>query len=163
MLTLPEKHRKLFQEPFGDLYRNINEIMPLLAGQIIYSVGDVVTHNLQRNGITPDVAIIDGLTMRAPCCRKSPLRGSCISVKNPAGTLTEDLIEAVNKAIAIPPVTIVVDGEEDLAVIPVVMAAPLGAIVLYGQPHKGVVLRRVTPEAKLVARQFLECFTHFVA
>jgi uncharacterized protein (UPF0218 family) len=160
MLTLPEEHRKLFQEPFGDLYRNIKEILPLLAGETVYSVGDVVTHNLQRYGITPDVAIIDGFTMRAPCCRQPPLRGSCIRVKNPAGTLTEDLIEAVNKAIATPPMTIVVDGEEDLAVIPVVMAAPQGAVVIYGQPHKGVVLRRVTPEAKLVARQFLERFTH---
>ena len=123
-------------------------------------MGDVVTHNLQRKGITPDVAIIDGFTMRVPCSKQPCLMGRCIRVKNPAGTLTEDLIDAVNKAIAHPPVTIVVDGEEDLAVIPVVMAAPQGAIVLYGQPHKGVVLRRVTPEAKLVARQFLERFTH---
>jgi hypothetical protein len=160
MLTLPEEHRKLFKEPFGDLHRNINEILPLLADQIIYSVGDVVTHNLQNAGITPDVAIIDGFTMRSPCSTQPSPKGSCIRVKNPAGTLTEDLIHAVNNAIASPPVTIVVEGEEDLAVIPVVMAAPLGAIVLYGQPHKGVVLRRVTPEAKLVARQFLERFTH---
>ncbi|MGA2918884.1 GTP-dependent dephospho-CoA kinase family protein [Methanoregula sp.] len=160
MLTLPEEHRKLFQEPFGDLHRNINEILPLLEDQIVYSVGDVVTHNLQRKGITPDVAIIDGFTMRAPCSKQPSLRGNCIRVKNPAGSLTEDLIDAVNKAIASPPATIIVDGEEDLAVIPVVMAAPQGAIVLYGQPHKGVVFRRVTPEAKLVARQFLERFTH---
>ena len=160
MLTLPEEHRKLFKEPFGDLHRNIHEILPLLANQIVYSVGDVVTHNLQNAGITPDVAIIDGFTMRSPCSTQPSPKGSCIRVKNPAGTLTEDLIHAVNNAIASPPVTIVVEGEEDLAVIPVVMAAPLGAIVLYGQPHKGVVLRRVTPEAKLVARQFLERFTH---
>ena len=163
MLTLPEEHRKLFKEPFGDLHRNITEILPLLAGQIVYSVGDVVTHNLQRNGITPDVAIIDGYTMRVPCNRQTALVGSCVRVKNPAGTLTDDLIEAINKAISTPPVTIVVDGEEDLAVIPVVIAAPQGAIVLYGQPHKGVVLRRVTPEAKLIARQFLERFKHAAA
>ena len=28
MLTLPEEHRKLFEEPFGNLHRNINEILP---------------------------------------------------------------------------------------------------------------------------------------
>jgi uncharacterized protein (UPF0218 family) len=163
MLTLPEEHRKLFQEPFGDLYRNISEILPLLAGHVVYSVGDVVTRNLQRNGIAPDVAIIDGFTMRAPCSSQPSLTGSCIRVKNPAGTLTDDLIDAVDKAIACPPVTIIVDGEEDLAVIPVVIAAPHGALVLYGQPHKGVVLRRVTPEAKIMARQLLERFTHVTA
>jgi GTP-dependent dephospho-CoA kinase len=160
MRTLPEEHRKLFQEPFGDLHRNIHEVLPLLTGKIVYSVGDVVTHNLQKEGIIPYVAIIDGFTMRAPCSKQPLLQGRCIRVKNPAGTLTDDLIDAVNKAIANPPVTIVVDGEEDLAVIPVVMAAPQGAIVLYGQPHKGVVLRTVTPEVKLVARQFLERFAH---
>lgn len=163
MLTLPEEHRKLFKEPFGDLHQNLNEILPLLTGQVVYSVGDVVTHNLQRHGITPDVAIIDGFTMRAPCSSQPSLTGNCIRVKNPAGTLTEDLIDAVNKAITCPPVTLIVDGEEDLAVIPVVIAAPQGAIVLYGQPHKGVVLRRVTPEAKIVARQLLERFTHATA
>ena len=43
------------------------------------------------------------------------------------------------------PVTVLVDGEEDLAVIPLVMAATDGAIVLYGQPHQGVVLRTGKP------------------
>jgi uncharacterized protein (UPF0218 family) len=32
---------------------------------------------------------------------------------------------------------IFVDGEEDLAVIPLVIAAPDGAAILYGQPGKG--------------------------
>lgn len=159
MLTLPEEHRKLFKEPFGDIHRNIREILPTLAGQTIYSVGDVVTHNLQKHGITPDVAIIDGFTMRSPCSTQPSLTGSSIAVKNPAGTLTDALINAIDTAIAHPPVTIIVDGEEDLAVIPVVIAAPLGAIVLYGQPHKGVVLRRITPDAKHTAREFLG---HFV-
>jgi uncharacterized protein (UPF0218 family) len=40
-----------------------------------------------------------------------------------------------------------------------VIAAPLGAIVLYGQPQEGVVFRTVTPDAKETARIFL---THFI-
>ena len=58
-----------------------------------------------------------------------------------------------------PPVTVLVDGEEDLAVIPLVMAAPIGALVLYGQPHQGVVLRTVNLEAKETARNLL---SHFI-
>ena len=87
------------------------------------------------------------------------MSGECIRVKNPAGSLTESLIDAINHAVTHPPVTIIVDGEEDLAVIPMVIAAPVGAIVLYGQPHEGVVLREVTPEAQVTARQLLERFT----
>ena len=52
-----------------------------------------------------------------------------------------------------------VDGEEDLAVIPLVIAAPDGAIVLYGQPHQGVVLRTVDCAAKETACNFL---SHFI-
>ncbi|MDO9324925.1 MAG: GTP-dependent dephospho-CoA kinase family protein [Methanoregula sp.] len=158
MLTLPEEHRKLFKEPFGELHKNIGEILPIISSGIVYAVGDVVTHNLQRNGITPSIAVIDGHTMRSPCSRLPASRGECINVKNPAGTLTDELIRALSYAVLHPPVTIHVDGEEDLAVIPLILAAPLGAIVLYGQPHKGVVMRTVTPEAQQTAQQFLDHF-----
>ena len=160
MLTLPEEHRKLFQEPFGDLYRNLDEIIQKISGSTVYTVGDVVTHNLQKKGITPAIAVVDGYTMRSPCRRMPVVHGECIRVKNPAGTLTDDLIRALDHAIRHPPVTVIVDGEEDLAVIPLVIAAPEGAIVLYGQPHRGVVLRVVDPEAKKTARDFLSRFIH---
>jgi len=159
MLTLPEEHRKLFKEPFGELYRDIRDILPLITGLTVYTVGDVVTHNLQKTGITPAVAVVDGYTMRSPCNKMPAMSGECIRIKNPPGSLTESLIDAINHAVAHSPATILIEGEEDLAVIPMVIAAPLGAIVLYGQPNEGVVLRKVTPEAQATARCFLERFT----
>ena len=158
MFTLPEEHRKLFKEPFGELHHSIEEILPLISRGTVYSVGDVVTHNLQRNGITPAIAVIDGHTMRSPCSHMPALRGECINVKNPAGTLTDDLIRALTYAVLHPPVTITVEGEEDLAVIPLILAAPLGAVVLYGQPHKGVVIRTVNREAQRTAQHLLDHF-----
>ncbi|MCK9591166.1 MAG: GTP-dependent dephospho-CoA kinase family protein [Methanoregula sp.] len=159
MLILPDEHRKLFQEPFGELYADIDEIIPKITDGTVYAVGDVVTHNLQKRGIIPAIAVVDGYSMRLPCRRMPVFRGECIRVKNPAGTITDDLIRALNHAIRNPPVTVIVDGEEDLAVIPLVIAAPDGAVVLYGQPHKGVVLRIVNHEARETARHFL---THFI-
>ncbi len=126
MLTLPKEHRKLFQEPFGELHRNIDDIIPEISGSIVYAVGDVVTHNLQKKGITPAIAVVDGYTMRSPCRRTQVIHGECIRVKNPAGTLTDDLIHALEHAIEHPPVTVIVEGEEDLAVIPLVIAASGG-------------------------------------
>jgi len=158
MLTLPKEHRKLFKEPFGELHHSIEEIIPLISKSCVYAVGDVVTHNLQRNGITPAIAVIDGHTMRSPCNQMPALRGECINVKNPAGTLTDELIHALTYAVLHPPVTINVDGEEDLAVIPLILAAPIGAIVLYGQPHKGVVMRTVNREAQQTAQHLLDHF-----
>ena len=160
MFTLPEEHRKLFKEPFGTLHKNIGEILPRLAGERVYAVGDVVTHNLQKNGITPDVAIVDGYTMRSPCKRVPEMSGHYIRVKNPAGCITDSLIRALDTAIANAPCMIFVDGEEDLAVIPMVIAAPVGSVVLYGQPREGVVIRTVTTDAQATAREFLSHFIH---
>ena len=53
MLTLPEKHRKLFQEPFGELHRNLDEVIPKILGRVVYAVGDVVTYNLRKKGNYP--------------------------------------------------------------------------------------------------------------
>ena len=159
MLVLPEEHRKLFKDPFGELHRDMETVIPLIADRLVYAVGDVVTHNLQKRGITPAIAVVDGLTMRSPCSRMPAVTGNCIRVENPPGTITDALVRALRQAVARTPVTIVVDGEEDLAVIPLVLAAPDGAIVLYGQPHKGVVLRTVDARAKSAARELMK---HFV-
>lgn len=158
MLILPEEHRRLFKDPFGTLYHSIDEVLPHLKRGAIYTVGDVVTHNLRKSGITPSVAIIDGHTMRSPCKKAPDLSGNCIRVRNPAGCLTDELIQALDIAVAHPPTMIIVEGEEDLAVIPMIIAAPLGSTVLYGQPHEGVVLRTVTKEARQKAREYLSRF-----
>ncbi|OPY39042.1 MAG: hypothetical protein A4E35_00274 [Methanoregula sp. PtaU1.Bin051] len=159
MLTLPENNRHFFKEPFGELFTNLSEVIPRLSGHILYTVGDVVTHNVIKQGIVPSIAIVDGHTMRSPCKKNPPITGRHIGVKNPAGSLTDELIAGIMDAIKNPPATIDVTGEEDLAVIPLVLEAPIGSIVLYGQPYKGVVLRPVDHEAKRLAKELL---AHFI-
>lgn len=159
MFSLPENSRHFFKEPFGQLFHDIPAALPVLSGHTLYAVGDVVTHNLIQNGIVPAVAIIDGHTMRSPCRKQVPVTGRRIRVANPAGTITEELIAGIRNAVAGPPATIIVTGEEDLAVIPLVLEAPEGSIVLYGQPHKGVVVRTVDRGAKEKAAELLACFT----
>jgi len=158
MLVLPEEHRKLFKDPFGELHPDMDSVIPLIANRIVYAVGDVVTHNLQKKGIIPAIAVVDGQTMRLPCSRMPAMTGNCIRVENPPGTITDELTRVIGEAVTSTPVTIFVDGEEDLAVIPLVLAAPDGTIVLYGQPHKGVVLRKVNAEAKSAARALMKHF-----
>ena len=68
------------------------------------------------------------------------------------------LVDALTYAVDHTPVTIIVDGEEDLAVIPLVIAAPLASVVLYGQPNEGVVLRVIDDRAKAAARNLLGQF-----
>ncbi|MDD1674523.1 MAG: GTP-dependent dephospho-CoA kinase family protein [Methanomicrobiales archaeon] len=160
MRRLPESRRSDFQKPFGTLFPNVEALLPHLQGKIVYSVGDVVTHSLIRRGITPSVAIIDGHTMRSPCSRTPVMKGRQLRARNPAGTISDDLVEKVADAVASPPALLFVEGEEDLAVIPLVLAAPLGSIVLYGQPREGVVLRIVDEPAKMLAASLFALFVH---
>jgi len=158
MLRLPEAHRDLFKRPFGTLYGSIGELLPRLEGRAVYAVGDVVTHNLVDSGLVPDIAIIDGYTMRSPCTRSPLLQARRLTAKNPPGTITDELTEAIDDLLRNPPGVIFVDGEEDLAVIPLVLAAPIGAAILYGQPGEGVVLRIVDDAAKREAASMLDVF-----
>jgi uncharacterized protein (UPF0218 family) len=158
MLRLPEAHRDLFKRPFGTLYGCIGELLPRLEGRAVYAVGDVVTHNLVDSGLVPDIAIIDGYTMRSPCTRSPLLQARRLTAKNPPGTITDELTEAIDDLLRNPPGVIFVDGEEDLAVIPLVLAAPIGAAILYGQPGEGVVLRIVDDAAKREAASMLDVF-----
>jgi hypothetical protein len=158
MLILPREQRKFFKVPFGILYPDIADIIPLIRGKQVFAVGDVVTHRLLQQGITPALAIIDGHTMRSPCDRTPVIYDHCIRVKNPPGSISDELMEGLKEALKHPQVMIFVDGEEDLAVIPLVIAANEGTVILYGQPGEGVVFRLVDREAKEKARDMLTYF-----
>ncbi len=51
-----------------------------------------------------------------------------------------------------------VDGEEDLVVLPAIMIAPDGASVVYGQPDEGMVHVVVDDEVRREVRALLERF-----
>jgi len=159
MFILPEENRIFFQKPFGRIYSNFNEILPLIEGKKIYTVGDVVTHSMLKRGIVPDIAIVDHLTKREPCSINPDFGDlKIIRADNPRGTITDDLLDAIEQAFENVPAVVDVNGEEDLAVIPVILRAPIGSIILYGQPDEGVVLREVTGDSKIKGRQLFDLF-----
>jgi uncharacterized protein (UPF0218 family) len=53
-------------------------------------------------------------------------------------------------------VHVVVDGEEDLLVLVAVLYAPVGGLVVYGQPGEGVVVVRVTDAKRAEALGILK-------
>ena len=89
---LPEAERSSFQKPFGQVYPDIRALLPCIRGRTVYAVGDVVTYNLVKEGISPQIAIIDGHTMREPCTRVPTLPFRRIVARNPPGTISDDLI-----------------------------------------------------------------------
>jgi hypothetical protein len=159
MLRLPADLRSAFKEPFGPVYTDAEDLLDD-AGDPIVAVGDVVTYHLRRAGRVPDVAVVDGRTKREAVdeeIRRALADPEArLDVENEPATLSGPLLDALVEAIARPdPVTVVVDGEEDLATLPAVVAAPHGASVVYGQPDEGMVLVSVTEDARAEMRRLL--------
>ena len=175
MLSLPSTLRSAFKQPFGPVYTDAAALLED-AGRPVIAVGDVVTHHLVGAGHNPAAAVVDGRTEREPVGEEvhrtlSDLPGTDpdspgrrTEVANPPGTLVEPLLAALADAVADPdPVTVAVDGEEDLATLPAVLVTPTGGTVVYGQPGEGMVRVAVTPETKAEMRSLLERFDGDVA
>ena len=47
-----------------------------------------------------------------------------------------------------PPIRLLVNGEEDLLVLPVCLFAPENSVVMYGQPNEGLVIAEITNEVR---------------
>lgn len=162
-MKLSENLREDLKIPLGDLINNIdvnnkNIQTKINPKSIIITVGDKTTENIINLGIRPQIQIIDGLEKRNQ--RDIPLDDTISTVltcKNPPGEITQESIQTIQKAFSSdPPIRIIVDGEEDLLVIPVCIAAPENSVVMYGQPNEGLVIVHVTPEIRAKVQKILD-------
>jgi len=139
--TLPEAVRPDLREPLGPVYDDVESLLAD-AGRPILSIGDVVTYHLLEAGVEPEVAVVDGRTEREAVDETVAARLADLEtthrVANEPGTLSADLVAALVEGLD-GGATVEVDGEEDLAALPALVAAPDGATVVYGQPGEGVV------------------------
>ncbi|GAB3698618.1 GTP-dependent dephospho-CoA kinase family protein [Halorubrum pallidum] len=170
MLTLPDSLRDAFKDPLGPVTTDATALIAAAASTRdehggdapIVAVGDVVTYHLREAGRAPDVAVVDGQTEREAVREEIETALAAaevrrIAVTNPSASLSADLLSALATALsADEPVSIEVTGEEDLATLPAIIAAPDGASVVYGQPGEGMVRVPVTPEARDEARELFE-------
>jgi GTP-dependent dephospho-CoA kinase len=125
----------------------------LRASPFVVTVGDRVTETMQELGRTPDVQIIDEVERRVRRQAPDVPYVKLFKASNPAGTITQEAILAIEGAFAgEKPARVLVDGEEDLLVIPTIVSAPAGSTLFYGQPGKGVVLVVVDERAKASSR-----------
>ena len=164
ILKLPEEARPVLKRPLGQLFTSTSEAIERLRRlrpARLITVGDIVASKLLEAGLKPDVLVADFKVMREPTDDKTKrtieaFEASVVRVKNPAGTITRELREAfeVGKF----PLKIIVDGEEDLATIPAVLSAPLGSVVVYGQPREGLVLVEVTERKRQEFEDLLKIF-----
>lgn len=144
MLVLRKDERHKLKEPLGDLFPNFDDVIDYLdKDDFIISVGDVTTRNLIDSGLHPNLGIIDNFIQRKESDTNLNYDTTVLKCLNPAGTLTDSLWETIEKVLDSNNsgnYLIVVEGEEDLAVLPCILMCPKEAKILYGQPNEGVVL-----------------------
>jgi len=161
-LKLPDSKREQFKNPLGvllpeDIADKEHVQKYLSDDSYIITVGDRTTEKIIEFGIIPSLQIIDGIEKREK--RESIKLENCIelTVDNPPAEITLPSIEMIKKAFAMnDTVRIMVNGEEDLLVLPVCVYAPENSVVMYGQPNQGLVIVQVTPEIRNKAQKLLD-------
>lgn len=170
MLKLTEELREECSKPFGRLYSGsnveINDIEELQDYSILICVGDVVSYHALNSGLTPHIILMDKKTERefneeiAGKIDQLSREYEVVDTQNPTGCISADLAQKIesslNRVNSGQKVKMVVEGEEDLAVIPLVCILPENSLIIYGQPHEGIVVLRVTPDKKILIHHILK-------
>lgn len=150
-MKIPPHVRAELKKPLGELQENFRKIKALSRNHRIIAVGDVCTLGLLAAGIRPHLAVYDHQFMRQ---RLDSGMVNILAVhfrnpkkySNPAGSLSEKIVQDAPKLIESGG-AVLIKGEEDLTALAFIMAGGQRDIVIYGQPHRGLVL--VRPEARI--------------
>ena len=150
-LVLPQKDRQVFKEQLGtELYDG--DLEEYQAQTTLITVGDVVSLTFRKHGIRPFLSIYDGMTERREMTEFAIFveDEEKKEVVNPAGMITKELVESIRSSIEGSGGLIKVDGEEDLALMPVILLAPLGTDIIYGWPGK--CMMRITTDESIKSK-----------
>jgi len=179
-LHLPPIHRQSLRRPFDTLLTGSQNHLgwaSLKAKKILdkyppfstIAVGDIAVTSLLNQKLHLNLAIVDLKTNRQPIFKNLSQLGlnslSHLTAPNPPSTITPSLITSLNQSLDQSLVfpqstqTILVKGEEDLAVLPAILLSPLNTAIFYGQPNQGLVHIRVTESSKQKALNLLQKFT----
>ena len=135
----------------------------LFNSKSVATIGDICTVKLIQEEIIPNLMIVDYKTKRNVKLTEKQMsiiesvKCKSVEVDNESGTISQQLYFEIKKAIKSEIMTkIIVNGEEDLATLPVIKHSKIGAKVIYGMPDKGMVVVDVNQQAKERANKLLE-------
>lgn len=162
-LTLPSSLRSVLQVPMGEV---LKEIPKGLDSSRVITIGDVTTQEFNRNNTNQFLSVVDFLVQRQKKFDTILELGftggeETLKIEKPPGTITPELFEIVKKIFQAnnkKRKVILIDGEEDLSVLPVLLTAPLGFSIFYGQPDQGLVKVIVDEENKERAYKLVDSF-----
>ena len=161
-MHLPENLREQFKKPLGIIIQNTNPekdeiIKKIYSESSVITVGDRTTEIMINLGLTPQIQVVDGLEKRNQrSITEVESINTDLTCNNPAAEITDESISTIKKAFSSePPVRIIVNGEEDLLVLPICINAPDNFVVMYGQPNEGLVIVKITPDTRQRIKKLL--------
>ena len=166
-LIMPDNLRPELGKPMGTVLIGdaIGSSIEAHRKDVIVTAGDITTKTLLTAGVIPSLSIVDFQVERKPYPelygRFAALNIFRILVPSGPGFIAKEAIVVIQKWSLHPEEKIVlaVSGEEDLLALPAVAYGPIGAVVYYGQPGKGLVEVIITPEKQSEAKKLLNKFT----
>lgn len=162
-LKLPKELKPALRRPFGDLIKNdLYKLKPFfrLNPPKIIAVGDFCSMILKKAGVKSDLYIVDNKIERKIIGAVDINAEKSFTVENPPSHITVKAWHTIKIALdSDKPAKITVIGEEDLLAIPAIILAPVGSLVFYGMPSKGMVLVHVSREIKDKCREILRFMT----
>ncbi|VVC05837.1 Uncharacterised protein [uncultured archaeon] len=164
-MRLPEKLREDLKKPLGQLIKDSETTKDTLLKNIgnesfLITVGDATTEKAIKFGIIPSVQIVDSLEKRQKRNLPAGMVRTHLNCNNPPSEITDDSITKIKQAFHMEkPVRIIVHGEEDLLVLPIVLFAPEKSVVMYGQPNEGLVILRINEEMRNKVKEIMNSMT----
>lgn len=147
-LHLPDNLREDLRKPLGKVFKKVHQVIKfikLIRPLMTIAVGDIISMTLEKEGIRPDVKIIDNRSRRQEILNPNPpADGQTSNLINKPGTINSDSSKAINLNIkkfisTKKKQTVIIKGEEDLLALPAILMAPLNGLVLYGHWQLGII------------------------
>lgn len=165
--TLPDFLRDELKLPLGKILKGDKKDFVGLNPETTITVGDITTRLGNSNKLNQKISVIDFTVARKKefvSLQELGFKGDekIFSIANPPSQITSQLLRIIAdlfaKNFSKKRIVIFIEGEEDLAVIPLILASPLGFVILYGQPNQGFVKVIVTEDIKLKAYALFKKF-----
>lgn len=142
-LTLTEEQKQFFTKPQGAV------VQAPTPGNNFYVVGDTCLETFQKNNWPYQIGVVDFLKQRREYQpHLVSTQENELKVANKSGEISKDLVQTFTSALDSPKAHVIIDGEEDLAAVVLVLLAPLGSHIYYGQPTVGMIEMIATESKK---------------
>ncbi len=161
--SLSKTALSFFQKPQGKVVKQ-----PSVGNILVFVVGDVVAETFVKEKSPFTVGVIDGKSKRQPFQSQFlPELFTIDTISNPAGMMSRETSRWIvehfkrhhwydHEPLTSLPEWLGVEGEEDLVAVALMLLAPLGTTIYYGQPDMGMIEMKVTLAKKELFRKALK-------